>query len=250
MFSLFRKCPGQRSRLCLRFGLIMLLVVAVGCNKPTTPPISGDYLFCFWNVENFFDNKINGWHNEPDKEFDRWFANEPAVFEQKVKNLTEVLAALNNGRGPDILALAEVETDSTAAEALRDSLNRAITLGTPPYRHIVMKNPHGGRNIATAILTRLPPHDLHVSRHRLSHSSCNGQQRKHSAFRKNRRRGKRSFLGRKSSAGERGREGHQGHPSVAVRVPESLDELTAHVVMFTPMVEKWFSKASSVQGRA
>ena len=33
-----------------------------------------------------------------------------------MKNLTEVLAALNDGKGPDILALAEVEAESTAAE--------------------------------------------------------------------------------------------------------------------------------------
>ena len=151
MFPIFRNRPY----LC--FGLVML-VVAIGCNAPLreAAPASGDYLFCFWNTENFFDNKLNGWRNEPDKDFDRWFADNPAVFEQKVKNLTEVLAALNDGQGPDILALAEVEADSTAAEALKDSLNKAIKPDTPPYRHLLMKNPHGGRNIVTVILTRLP----------------------------------------------------------------------------------------------
>jgi endonuclease/exonuclease/phosphatase family metal-dependent hydrolase len=153
-------CPCWRFGLamlsCWRFGLAMLLAVAVGCHARAPQPASGDYLFCFWNAENFFDNKLNGWHNESDKEFDRWFADNPAVFAQKVQNLTEVLAALNEGKGPDILALAEVETESTAAEALKDSLNRAIKPDAAPYRHILMKNPHGGRNIATAILTRLP----------------------------------------------------------------------------------------------
>ena len=146
------------SRTCRHFlGLPpLLLLIAVGCNAPAPENHSGDYLFCFWNTENFFDNKINGWHNEPDKDYDRWFAEDKGVFEQKIKNLTEVLTALNDGKGPDILALAEVEADSTAAEALRDALNKAIKEGTPPYRHILMKNPHGGRNIATAILTRLP----------------------------------------------------------------------------------------------
>jgi endonuclease/exonuclease/phosphatase family metal-dependent hydrolase len=144
--------PIYRRRL---LGLpLLLLVVAVGCNAPEAA--SGDYLFCFWNTENFFDNKVNGWRNEPDKTFDRWFADEPGVFEQKVKNLTEVLAALNDGKGPDILALAEVEVESESAKVLMDSLNKAIKSGTPPYKHILMKNPHGGRNIATAILTRLP----------------------------------------------------------------------------------------------
>jgi endonuclease/exonuclease/phosphatase family metal-dependent hydrolase len=138
----------------------MLLVVAAGCNlrvpAPAPAPASGDYLFCFWNTENFFDNKVNGWHNEADKDFDRWFADNQALFEQKVRNLTEVLAALNDGKGPDILALAEVEVESKAAEALKEALNKTIKPDTPPYRHLLMKNPHGGRNIATAILTRLP----------------------------------------------------------------------------------------------
>lgn len=148
--------PIFRSPLKWRFGLVMLLVVAAGCNAQAPAPASGDYLFCFWNTENFFDNKVNGWRNEPDKDFDRWFGDDTAVFEQKVKNLTEVLAALNEGRGPDILALAEVEADSMAAETLMESLNKAIKPDARPYRHILMKNPHGGRNIATAILTRLP----------------------------------------------------------------------------------------------
>lgn len=152
--------PIFRNSRCWRFVLAIGLVVPAGCNlqepAPVSPPASGNYLFCFWNTENFFDNRVNGWRNEPDKDFDRWFSDDNAVFEQKVKNLTEVLAPLNDGRGPDILALAEVEADSRAAEALMESLNKAIKPEAAPYRHLLMKNPHGGRNIATAILTRLP----------------------------------------------------------------------------------------------
>jgi endonuclease/exonuclease/phosphatase family metal-dependent hydrolase len=154
--------PIFRSPSFWHIGLAMLLVAAAGCVVPTPPPTSGDYLFCFWNAENFFDDKVNGWRSEPDKDFDEWFASDSKsiirkdVFAQKLKNLTEVLAALNDGRGPDILALAEVEVDSRATEALRESLNQTIKRDAAPYRHILMKNPHGGRNIATAILTRLP----------------------------------------------------------------------------------------------
>ena len=138
--------------------LSLLLVALTGCLKPIASEDAGggDYLFCFWNTENFFDNHVNGWKNEPDKAFDRWFAEDKAAFEQKVKNLTAVLAALNDGKGPDILALAEVEADSEAAAALVESLNKAIKPDTPPYKHILKKNPHGGRNIVTTILTRLP----------------------------------------------------------------------------------------------
>jgi endonuclease/exonuclease/phosphatase family metal-dependent hydrolase len=145
---------SRRRRHLLGLLPLLLIAAASGCTRPAPP--SGDYLFCFWNTENFFDNKVNGWNDDTDRRFDRWFAEEPAAFEQKVKNLTEVLAALNDGKGPDILALAEIEVESTAAQTLMESLNKAIVPGTPPYRHILMKNPHGGRNIATAILTRLP----------------------------------------------------------------------------------------------
>jgi endonuclease/exonuclease/phosphatase family metal-dependent hydrolase len=112
------------------------------------------YLFCFWNAENFFDDKVNGWKTEPDRAFDTWFARDPKAFQRKLENLTEVLAALNDRKGPDILALAEVETER-AAQLLTESLNQAIGRRAPPYQHVLMKNPHGGRNIATAIITRL-----------------------------------------------------------------------------------------------
>ncbi len=151
---MFRK----HGRLLLLLFLVFLLIVVVASyvKPPADTAGPGEYLFCFWNTENFFDNRVNGWHREPDKSFDRWFAEDNGVFEQKVKNLTEVLASLNGGKGPDILALAEVEAESQAAERLMDSLNRAIKPETPPYKHILKKNPHGGREIVTAILTRLP----------------------------------------------------------------------------------------------
>jgi endonuclease/exonuclease/phosphatase family metal-dependent hydrolase len=136
--------------------LSLLLFALISCAPASAPPAEGEYLFCFWNTENFFDNKLNGWKKEPDKGFDHWFAEDKAVFAQKVKNLTEVLSALNEGRGPDILALDEVEAESTAAEALVDSLNKAIKPEAAPYKHILKKNPHGGRDIVTAIITRLP----------------------------------------------------------------------------------------------
>lgn len=114
-----------------------------------------EYLFCFWNTENFFDDVRNGERRMPDKEFDTWFAENPAVFRQKLDNLTKVLAGLNDGRGPDILAVAEVETEH-AAELLRDALNAKIGNKAAPYKAVLYRNPHGGRDIATAIITRLP----------------------------------------------------------------------------------------------
>ncbi len=162
--------PPQFPRaLGLTAALLLAALAAVGCyrvastegapEEAAAAAASGapaDYLFCFWNTENFFDDKVDGWKTHPDKEYDTWFAEDGGkAFRLKLEHLTEVLASLNDGKGPDILALAEVETERSA-EMLMESLNRAVGRKAPPYRHLLMKNPHGGRNIATAILTRLP----------------------------------------------------------------------------------------------
>jgi endonuclease/exonuclease/phosphatase family metal-dependent hydrolase len=136
--------------------LVCLALLLAGCRAPNNDAAGGkEYLFCFWNTENFFDDVRNGERRMPDKEFDTWFAQDPAVFRQKLANLTTVLAGLNDGRGPDILALAEVETEH-AAELLRDSLNEKVGAKAPPYKAVLYRNPHGGRDIATVIITRLP----------------------------------------------------------------------------------------------
>jgi endonuclease/exonuclease/phosphatase family metal-dependent hydrolase len=140
-----------------------LFIIPLGCliskrdrSPEATETTEEDYLFCFWNTENFFDNKVNGWKKPVDEQFDTWFAQDEKAFNQKVKNLTTVLAALNDGKGPDILALAEVEANSRAADALVESLNKAIKSDATPYANILIKNPNGGREIVTAIITRLP----------------------------------------------------------------------------------------------
>lgn len=146
-----------------RFRRLLLVLVAVvplaGCLRPTNPATeatgSGEYLFCFWNVENFFDDKLDGWSDKPDKEFDTWFAEHPNVLREKLDHLSEALIELNGGRGPDILALAECES-ARAAELLRDALNARLGGAAEPYQHVLFKDPHGGRHIATAIITRLP----------------------------------------------------------------------------------------------
>jgi endonuclease/exonuclease/phosphatase family metal-dependent hydrolase len=164
-----------------------LIIGCIGLGSPgnisETPP--GDpsnkgYLFCFWNTENFFDDKLDNYHNHPDKEFDAWFANNPKVLKQKVDNLSRVLAELNDGMGPDILALAELESERSA-ELLMDALNAHIKNPELHYKHILMKEPKGfGRNIGTAIITRLPvirdKTRLHGKRQRIleGHVDVNG----------------------------------------------------------------------------
>ncbi len=158
--------PPFRRPLPLTGALLLGALAALGCYRVASTEAApeeaaaagapGDYLFCFWNAENFFDDRVDGWKTHPDKEYDTWFASDGGrAFRLKLEHLTEVLASLNEGKGPDILALAEVETER-AAELLMESLNRAVGRRAAPYRHVLWKNPHGGRNIATAILTRLP----------------------------------------------------------------------------------------------
>jgi endonuclease/exonuclease/phosphatase family metal-dependent hydrolase len=137
--------------------LAALACVLAGCFRPETTDAAAaprDYLFCFWNTENFFDDHLDGERREPDKEFDTWFAKDPEILALKLSRLTSVLAAMNSGRGPDILAIAEAESER-AAELLAKSLNEALPKA-PPYKHVLFRDPKGGRHIATAVITRLP----------------------------------------------------------------------------------------------
>jgi endonuclease/exonuclease/phosphatase family metal-dependent hydrolase len=115
---------------------------------------AGEYLFCHWNVENFFDDKLDKRTFAADEVYDRWFAGDPAALQLKLSKLTEALLKMNNGKGPDILAICEVES-VRAAELLKDALNQKLD-GKLHYQHVLMKEVSAGRHIAPAILTRLP----------------------------------------------------------------------------------------------
>ena len=114
---------------------------------------AGEYLFCVWNVENLFDDKLDKRH-APDDEYDKWFAENAADRELKYQHLSEALLRLNDGKGPDVIAVNEIET-VRAAELLRDELNKRLPAGTTPYGEVHMKEVAVGRHIAPAVLTRL-----------------------------------------------------------------------------------------------
>lgn len=120
---------------------------------------SGDVLFCFWNVENLFDDRDDSRRNGVDREYDVWFADNPTVLKQKLAKLGDALLKLNDGKGPDILAMVEVES-VRVAELLQQALNDRLAdraLPRPaPYSNVLMKEVAGGRHIAPAVLTRLP----------------------------------------------------------------------------------------------
>jgi exonuclease III len=147
--------------------LAALLVLPSGCGnsgsgkgrngedeKTPEQPAEG-YLFCFWNVENLFDDKLDGYKHQPDKRYDEEFAEKEGLFNEKLGKLSKVLLSMNSGKGPDILALAEVENEN-AADQLRQRLNEDLGDKAEPYKNLLFKENKSGRNIATAILTRLP----------------------------------------------------------------------------------------------
>jgi endonuclease/exonuclease/phosphatase family metal-dependent hydrolase len=115
---------------------------------------AGEYLFCFWNVQDLFDDHDDHRGRE-DREADEWFAHDPEALATKLDHLSDALTKMNGGRGPDIVALAEVESQR-AAELLQQALNRRLGDATLHYSHVLMKEVSAGRHIAPAILTRLP----------------------------------------------------------------------------------------------
>src|SRR5205085_4433409 len=117
-----------------------------------TPPAAagdpgqpGEYLFCFWNVENLFDDRDDK-RLQIDEPYDNWFARNAADRNLKFQHLSEALVKLNGGRGPDILACVEVES-IRAAELLRDALNERLTDPSLHYTHVLMKEVAVGRHI-------------------------------------------------------------------------------------------------------
>lgn len=120
-------------------------------------PGPGTYTFCFWNVENLFDDKDDGRSAAGDSSFDPWMANDAEARRRKLSRLCEVIlhADLNGGKGPDILAVCEVES-RRAVELLRDALNAEITDPALRYGAIAWAGPGAGRHIGPAVLSRLP----------------------------------------------------------------------------------------------
>src|SRR5438067_705490 len=87
---------------CLAAALLaaaFLLPGGCGLGGGTAPPAasSDGYLFCFWNVENLFDDHRDKRHKGVDDDFDSRYANNPEVLQTKLRNLSKVLLSLNGG---------------------------------------------------------------------------------------------------------------------------------------------------------
>ncbi|QEL18455.1 endonuclease/exonuclease/phosphatase family protein [Limnoglobus roseus] len=172
-------------RLPRRFQVAIVAIAAVGCllyfsgvfNKVTTPPTSpGDgqlgemgeltpvnadvpagqreLFFCFWNVENLFDDK-NDNRRSVDEEFDNAFADNTELRQLKLDHLATTILKMNDGKGPDVLACVELES-VRALELLQGTLNAKITDPKMKYVSLAMKNLDAGRHIAPGVLSRYP----------------------------------------------------------------------------------------------
>src|SRR5262249_38398797 len=127
--------------------LILSLIVAVLLaaayltphdSRQALPAGPDGYLFCFWNVENLFDDRDDG-RTGPDAEYDGWFAHDSAARQLKLDRLSEALIRLNDGKGPDILAVVEVESER-AADLLRQALNRRLADESLHYTNLLVKD--------------------------------------------------------------------------------------------------------------
>lgn len=109
----------------------------------------------FWNVENLFDD-VDDPTNHDDHE--DWFARDGAALRMKADHLARVVTAMNDGRGPDLLATAEVES-LRALTLLRDTVNARLAAagrGADRYDGVAFLPDRTGRRFAPGVLTRLP----------------------------------------------------------------------------------------------
>lgn len=163
----------------MKIGVVVLLVIGLGVYlltqmKPAVEPsptpdpnrtpapatvTSGEneFLFCFWNVENLFDDKDDK-RREVDEEFDNPFAHNDKLRQLKYEHIASALVGMNGGKGPDVIACAEVES-VRAAELLKDALNARLkeTKQDDKYQYtsVLMLNLDAGRHIAPCVISRV-----------------------------------------------------------------------------------------------
>jgi endonuclease/exonuclease/phosphatase family metal-dependent hydrolase len=123
--------------------------VPPGESTPNRHSIPRTLLFCTWNVENFYDDRDDPAINDLDENL---FAADPDLVARKIDLLSATLAAQNDGRGPDVVVLVEVES-RRCLQLLAAALNRRIRQ-TDPYHYICFREHHLDRGLAPAIISR------------------------------------------------------------------------------------------------
>jgi predicted extracellular nuclease len=162
--AVFLKLPTP-----FKIGVVVLALAGVGvflfmqkkeetvAKQATATDGENEFLFCFWNVENLFDDKDDK-RREVDEGYDNPFAENKALRDLKYDRIASALLAMNNGKGPDVIACAEVES-VRAADMLREALNAKLKDAKQDdklqYKHVLMQNVDGGRHIAPCVISRV-----------------------------------------------------------------------------------------------
>lgn len=160
-FRFARRNP-QLTLVLFAIATVVLIAYLVWINLPkrtSPPPLAGDgqpatFLVCSWNVENFYDDQDDPKLRDDKEDF---FAANPDAFRQKVEHLARGLLLMNDGIGPDVAALCEVESERCMV-ALKEALNAKLVAagqGDRQYTSVLFKGDNMGRRFAPGILTRI-----------------------------------------------------------------------------------------------
>jgi endonuclease/exonuclease/phosphatase family metal-dependent hydrolase len=126
-------------------------------NQSVVADGENEFLFCFWNVENLFDDKDDK-RREVDEAYDNPFAENQKLRELKFDRIASALLKMNDGKGPDVIACAEVES-VRAGELLMGVLNRKLKDAKKDdklqYKFQAMQNLDAGRHIAPCVISRV-----------------------------------------------------------------------------------------------
>jgi endonuclease/exonuclease/phosphatase family metal-dependent hydrolase len=117
---------------------------------PTAAAGADEILVATWNVEALFDTKKDAGTLDDEYLPHGWYAWTEEKLARKIANLGRVVRAIGGGRGPDVLALEEVE-NLGIVERLRDEA--LADLGYQAIVHFETEDLHGLDN---AILSRFP----------------------------------------------------------------------------------------------
>jgi hypothetical protein len=157
----------------LKIGLVLFVLAAGGAclvsqtnpptdSKPAPSPAAtsgsqNEFLFCFWNVENLFDDKDDK-RREVDEQYDNPFAENAKLRALKYDRIASALVGMNDGNGPDVIACCEVE-NVRAADLLKEALNAKLKEAKKDekllYKHVLMQNLDAGRHIAPCVISRV-----------------------------------------------------------------------------------------------
>ncbi len=91
-----------------------------------------EYYIAWWNVENLFE--VEDYPNRSEK-LRRTLKNElkgwtKEILDKKISQLSKIISKMNNGNGPDILGICEVENKSVV-EKLVNNLSNLQTAYVP-----------------------------------------------------------------------------------------------------------------------